>query len=68
VWVGFTGRFAGAHLRTAATRLPDIGRVLADSALIPPAACFHRVRGELGVRTAGRSAPRRRASGRDLKR
>ncbi|WP_329046573.1 HAD-IIIA family hydrolase [Amycolatopsis sp. NBC_01488] len=50
VWAGLTAEFA-AHRILPGPRTPgEVARMVVTSALIPPAACYHRVRGEIAAR------------------
>ncbi|WP_329063613.1 HAD-IIIA family hydrolase [Amycolatopsis sp. NBC_01480] len=49
-WAGLTGQFAAGRI-AAGPRTPDeLARMAVTSALIPPAVCYHRLRGEIAVR------------------
>ncbi|MFC4000858.1 HAD-IIIA family hydrolase [Prauserella oleivorans] len=50
-WAGLTGEFAWKRIEPGPRTPAEITRMAVTSALIPPAACAHRVRGELRVRT-----------------
>ncbi|PRX48602.1 HAD superfamily hydrolase (TIGR01509 family)/HAD superfamily hydrolase (TIGR01549 family) [Prauserella shujinwangii] len=47
LWTGLTGQFALRRILPGPRTPREIGRMLVTSALIPPAACLHRARGEL---------------------
>lgn len=47
VWAALTGRFATERIRPGPRTRDEVGRMLLTSALIPPAACWHRLQGEL---------------------
>ncbi|MFG1946529.1 glycosyltransferase family 2 protein [Nonomuraea sp. NPDC048826] len=49
-WALMTGEFAWARIRPGPRTLPEVARMAATSVLIPPAACWHRLRGEWEVR------------------
>jgi histidinol-phosphate phosphatase family protein len=46
-WLALTVEFAGRRIVAGPPRLGEIGRMLLTSVLIPPAACWHRLAGEL---------------------
>jgi histidinol-phosphate phosphatase family protein len=46
VWAALTGRFAAKRIAPGPRTKDEIGRMLLTSALIPPAACLHRLAGE----------------------
>ncbi len=50
-WAAMTARFATHRIAPGPRTAPEIVRMVVTSAVIPPAACLHRVRGELRVRT-----------------
>lgn len=57
VWAALTGEFAVSRV-TPGPRTPDeIVRMALTSVLIPPAACLHRLRGELRHRHATHASP-----------
>lgn len=47
VWAALTGRFAAQRIAPGPRTLDEVARMVVTSALIPPAACAHRVRGEV---------------------
>lgn len=47
VWAAGTGRFAAERILPGPRTKDEIGRMLLTSALIPPAACLHRLTGEV---------------------
>lgn len=49
-WVAMTARFAAQRIAPGPRTAPEIVRMIVTSTAIPPAACLHRVRGELQVR------------------
>jgi HAD superfamily hydrolase (TIGR01662 family) len=53
VWAGLTADFAARRIIPGPRTAPEIGTMLLTSALIPPLAVAHRVRGEIQVRLAG---------------
>ncbi|WP_454198325.1 glycosyltransferase family 2 protein [Nocardia sp. Marseille-Q1738] len=52
VWTALTGEFAARRIAPGPRTPGEIGRMAVSSALIPPAACWHRLRGELRHRHA----------------
>lgn len=50
VWAALTGWFAVRRIVPGPRTWDEIGRMVVTSALIPPAACVHRIRGELRYR------------------
>jgi histidinol-phosphate phosphatase family protein len=50
LWVALTGAFAWRRIRPGPRTGYEVARMLVTSALIPPAACWHRLAGELRVR------------------
>ncbi|MGK8552898.1 glycosyltransferase family 2 protein [Nocardia gipuzkoensis] len=52
IWTTLTGEFAARRIAPGPRTLGEIGRMALSSALIPPAACWHRLRGELHHRHA----------------
>jgi HAD superfamily hydrolase (TIGR01662 family) len=54
VWIGLTAEFAVGRIRSGPRTAREISTVLLTSALIPPLAVAHRVRGEFRARLAGR--------------
>lgn len=57
VWAALTGDFAVRRIAPGPRTPGEIGRMLLTSALIPPAACWHRLRGELRHRHATHTSP-----------
>jgi histidinol-phosphate phosphatase family protein len=57
VWFGLTAHFTVLRYRNGPRTLEQAGRLALTSALIPPAAVFHRLRGEWRFRTARRDPP-----------
>jgi hypothetical protein len=49
-WAAMTARFAAQRIAPGPRTAPEVVRMIVTSAAIPPAACLHRVRGELQVR------------------
>ncbi len=49
-WAGLTGAFAAQRIRSGPATPGEIARMLVTSVLIPPAACYHRLRGEIAAR------------------
>jgi len=58
VWAGLTAEFAAGRILSGPRTAREISTVLVTSALIPPLAVAHRLRGELRVRFAGRKNAR----------
>jgi HAD superfamily hydrolase (TIGR01662 family) len=56
VWLGLTAEFAAARILPGPRTAREISTMVATSVLIPPLAVAHRLRGELRVRLAPRSA------------
>ncbi|MGQ4615932.1 HAD-IIIA family hydrolase [Nocardia sp. R7R-8] len=56
-WTALTGEFAVRRIAPGPRTLGEIGRMTVSSALIPPAACWHRLRGELRHRNATHTSP-----------
>jgi HAD superfamily hydrolase (TIGR01662 family) len=54
VWAGLAAEFAAGRILSGPKTAREISTVLVTSALIPPLAVAHRLRGELHVRFAGR--------------
>jgi glycosyltransferase involved in cell wall biosynthesis len=50
VWASLTGWFAVRRIVPGPRTWDEVGRMVVTSALIPPAACAHRVRGEVRYR------------------
>jgi HAD superfamily hydrolase (TIGR01662 family) len=58
VWAGLASEFALGRILAGPRTAREISAMVVTSALIPPVAVAHRVRGDLQVRLAGRSALR----------
>jgi HAD superfamily hydrolase (TIGR01662 family) len=58
VWAALTAEFAASRILPGPRTAREIGTMLITSALIPPLAVAHRLRGELRVRFAGGSSYR----------
>ena len=58
VWAGLTAEFAAGRILSGPRTAREISTVLVTSALIPPLAVAHRLRGEFRVRFAGRKNAR----------
>lgn len=56
-WVGLTAEFAYRRISPGPKDAAEITRMVATSAVIPPLACVHRVRGEVRVRRRWPAAP-----------
>ncbi|MFI2475603.1 HAD-IIIA family hydrolase [Nocardia xishanensis] len=56
-WATLTGVFAARRIAPGPRTPGEIGRMVSTSALIPPAACWHRLRGELRHRHATHTSP-----------
>lgn len=56
-WLALTGEFAARRFFSGPRTLGEAGRMLFTSALIPPAALYHRIRGESAFRGARRDPP-----------
>jgi histidinol-phosphate phosphatase family protein len=54
VWAGLTAEFAARRIAPGPLTPGEISRMLLTSVLIPPAACYHRLRGELRHRFSRR--------------
>ncbi|MFD5826494.1 glycosyltransferase family 2 protein [Lentzea sp. NPDC060358] len=54
VWIGRTAWFALARIAPGPRTAAEVARMTVTSALIPPAACWHRLRGELRHRRVRR--------------
>ncbi len=50
VWAGLTAEFAARRIRPGPRTPGEVARMAVTSALIPPAACYHRIRGEIAAR------------------
>ncbi|BBZ06701.1 haloacid dehalogenase [Mycolicibacterium doricum] len=57
VWSALTLEFAARRFLSGPRTLAEAGRMLLTSALIPPAAVYHRLRGEWQFRNARRDPP-----------
>ncbi|MFI6368032.1 HAD-IIIA family hydrolase [Nocardia sp. NPDC050630] len=57
VWAMLTGEFAARRVAPGPRTPGEIGRMAVSSALIPPVACWHRLRGELRHRNASHASP-----------
>lgn len=57
-WTAATLEFAAARIRRGPRSADEVAKMLLSSALIPPAACWHRLRGEWSVRRAAARARR----------
>lgn len=51
-WAGLTAHFAYQRIAPGPATLDEVARMVITSVAIPPAACAHRLRGELRVRRA----------------
>lgn len=60
-WAGLTAEFAASRIAPGPRTPDEVVRMLVTSAVIPPAACWHRLRGEIAHRRAGRAVPAREA-------
>ena len=69
VWAGLTAEFAIGRILAGPRTAREISTMVVTSALIPPLAVAHRLRGEVRVRLAGRDLRRfvRQASSRALR-
>jgi histidinol-phosphate phosphatase family protein len=56
-WAALTGEFALQRIAPGPRTPREIGRMAVTSALIPPAACWHRISGELRHRRVTHPAP-----------
>jgi histidinol-phosphate phosphatase family protein len=56
-WSGLTAEFAGRRIAAGPPRPGEVGRMLVTSVLIPPAACWHRLAGELRHRRVTPALP-----------
>ena len=61
VWAGLTAEFAVGRVLPGPRTAREISTVLVTSALIPPLAVAHRLRGEFRARFTGRTDPRVRS-------
>ncbi|NBH07878.1 HAD-IIIA family hydrolase, partial [Amycolatopsis sp. SID8362] len=50
IWTGLTAEFAARRILPGPRTPGEVARMVVTSALIPPAACYHRVRGEIAAR------------------
>jgi histidinol-phosphate phosphatase family protein len=50
VWAGLTAEFAARRIVPGPRTPGEVARMVVTSALIPPAACYHRLGGEIAVR------------------
>ncbi|RSD21328.1 HAD-IIIA family hydrolase [Amycolatopsis eburnea] len=50
LWTGLTAEFAARRILPGPRTPGEVARMVVTSALIPPAACYHRLRGELAAR------------------
>ncbi|MGK8525199.1 HAD-IIIA family hydrolase [Nocardia asteroides] len=57
IWMTLTGEFATRRIAPGPRTPVEIGRMTVSSALIPPAACWHRLRGELRHRHVTHASP-----------
>ncbi|MGK8503946.1 HAD-IIIA family hydrolase [Nocardia asiatica] len=57
LWTALTGEFATRRILPGPRTPAEIGRMALSSALIPPAACWHRLRGEWRHRDATHASP-----------
>ncbi|MET8774673.1 HAD-IIIA family hydrolase [Nocardia sp. NPDC004654] len=57
LWATLTGVFAARRIAPGPRTPAEIGRMALSSALIPPAACWHRLRGELRHRHVTHASP-----------
>ena len=64
VWAGSTAEFTWRRVRPGPRSRDEVARMAVSSALIPPAACWHRALGELRRRSGyfGRAIPPREAA------
>jgi glycosyltransferase involved in cell wall biosynthesis len=53
VWAGLTAHFAWQRIAPGPATPDEVARMVITSVAIPPAACFHRLRGELRYLVAG---------------
>lgn len=53
-WLGLTAEFAWARIAPGPRTPEEIARMALTSVAIPPAACAHRIKGEIAVRTGRR--------------
>lgn len=65
VWAALTGEFAAARIAPGPRTPGEIARMTVTSVLIPPAACWHRLRGELHHRHVTRPVIRAPLSARE---
>jgi histidinol-phosphate phosphatase family protein len=57
LWVALTTEFSARRFWAGPHTLAEAARMLVTSALIPPAAVLHRIRGELAFRSSQRNPP-----------
>ncbi|PXX68920.1 HAD superfamily hydrolase (TIGR01509 family)/HAD superfamily hydrolase (TIGR01549 family) [Nocardia tenerifensis] len=57
VWTALTADFAARRIAPGPRTPVEVGQMILSSALIPPAACWHRLRGELRHRHATHASP-----------
>ncbi|MFF0531092.1 HAD-IIIA family hydrolase [Nocardia amikacinitolerans] len=57
IWATSTGEFAARRIAPGPRTPAEIGRMMLSSMLIPPAACWHRLRGELRHRHVTHASP-----------
>ncbi|MEV6905075.1 HAD-IIIA family hydrolase [Amycolatopsis sp. NPDC051372] len=50
VWAGFTAEFAARRVAAGPLTPGEVARMVVTSVLIPPVACYHRLRGEISAR------------------
>jgi histidinol-phosphate phosphatase family protein len=50
IWAGVTAEFATGRVLSGPRTPGELARMVVTSVLIPPAACYHRIRGEIAVR------------------
>lgn len=50
VWAGLTAEFAARRILPGPRTPGEVARMVVTSVLIPPAACYHRLRGEVAAR------------------
>ncbi|APU14145.1 HAD-IIIA family hydrolase [Actinoalloteichus fjordicus] len=57
IWAALTGEFAARRIGPGPRTAAEVGRMLVTSVLIPPAACLHRLRGEIRHRRRHSGGP-----------
>jgi histidinol-phosphate phosphatase family protein len=57
LWFALTGEFAKRRIQPGPRTVDEVTRMIVTSALIPPAACAHRLAGELRTRRAPTGRP-----------